>query len=468
METKKRMLTMLLTAALLAAPLTACDMADDAIDTTNENTEETLGTTETSASQQKPIVDIEGENPASDFSYEINENGTITLKKYFGNDPTPTIPNRIDGKPVTKIGDFSFSGLASLKSVALNEGLLEIGQYAFVYSPNLKTLTIPESVIDGGYRLYESSIEIIYGKKGSFAETCAAKNSIDFADSQIGYTREYSKEPVDPTILDYIDFCNRNQPLVVCFGDTGGADALFGYDRYGQCYTHVPAWNSYFQTKLQGEPRDALVSGDHLWIMSSSEDGSQITTYKFLKDGTLLDSYSNTLPFAASDSWSPECDSWLYNCYQEDAFYAFFIEYGKCESDKPQYAMHQFQSTDGGKTWIQEEGYQVTFSDDDIEALDFFTNEIGVIATRRGYNHCADFVYVTFDGGGTWNPMEELPCPAEWGEIEEFYLESITYEDNEYRFFVIIYPKKGPTQITTFVSKDFVNWEMKEHRLMDP
>ena len=153
METKKRILSLLLATALLAAPLTACDTEDDAIDTTNENTWETLGTTETSAPQQKPIVDIEGENPASDFSYEINENGTITLKKYFGNDPTPTIPNRIDGKPVTKIGDFSFSGLASLKSVVLNEGLLEIGQYAFVYSPNLKTLTIPESVIDGGYRL---------------------------------------------------------------------------------------------------------------------------------------------------------------------------------------------------------------------------------------------------------------------------------------------------------------------------
>ena len=38
METKKRILSLLLASALLAAPLTACDMADDAIDTTNENT----------------------------------------------------------------------------------------------------------------------------------------------------------------------------------------------------------------------------------------------------------------------------------------------------------------------------------------------------------------------------------------------------------------------------------------------
>ncbi len=277
----------------------------------------------------------------------------------------------------------------------------------------------------------------------------------------------YSKELVDPTILNYVDFCDLNQPFVACFGDTGGADALFGYDRYGQFYTHVPAWNSYFQVKLQGKPRDALISGDHLWIMSSSEDGSRITTYKFLKDGTLIDSHSNTFPFKASTSGAPQYESWLYNCYQEDAFYAFFVEYGHRQANKPQYAMHQFQSTDGGKTWIQTEGYQAMFSDDNIEVLEFFTNEIGVIATRAGYDNFADFVYVTFDGGGTWSPMEDLPYPAEWGKIEEFYLESITYEDNQYIFVVRLHPEESPSQIATFVSEDFLNWEMKEHSLMD-
>ena len=41
METKKRILSLLLASALLAAPLTACDTADDAIDSTEETTEET-------------------------------------------------------------------------------------------------------------------------------------------------------------------------------------------------------------------------------------------------------------------------------------------------------------------------------------------------------------------------------------------------------------------------------------------
>ena len=41
METKKRILSLLLASALLAAPLTACDTADDEIDSTEETTEET-------------------------------------------------------------------------------------------------------------------------------------------------------------------------------------------------------------------------------------------------------------------------------------------------------------------------------------------------------------------------------------------------------------------------------------------
>ena len=470
----KKLIVAILLVALMVANISACgyvsqneyreygnntNSTEIAFTNTNEKTNAEL------EKNPSPSIDIEGESRNSDFLYTVNEDGAVTIKSYYGNDSVLILPDYIDGKPVTQIDSWSFSGCDSLESVVLNDGLLEIGSYSFQYCSNLKTLTIPESVIDGGYRLYDSSIEIIYGAKGTFAETCAAKNSIDFVDSQAGYTREYSKEPVNPTILDYFDFAH-NYPII-CFGNTKGSDALVGYDRYGQCYVHIPAWNACFQVKLQGEPRDALISGDHLWIISSSEDGSQITTYKFLEDGTLIESYSNTFPFKANENAAPYCDSWLYNCYQEDAFYAFFIKYGNSVSYNPNYVMYQFLSTDGGKTWKQTDGYQATFSDDDIWVLDFFTNDIGVVATRAGYDNFATFVYVTFDGGGTWSPMEDLPYPAEWGDIEEFYLESITYESNEYIFIVRLHPEKGPSQITTFVSKDFFNWEMKEHYLMD-
>ena len=444
---KKSIFAMILSASL-AMNLSGCAY-------TSKNTDTTIPKEFHSAESTAPI-DIEEEKPASDFLYTVNEDGTITIKKYYGNDAVLILPESIDGKPVTKIDDWSISICKSLESVVLNEGLLKIGGYLFKYCPNLKTLTIPESVIDGGYRLYDSSIEIIYGKKGSFAETCAAKNSIDFVDCQTGYTREYSKEPVNPTILDYFN-CAHNL----------GTDALFGYDRHGQCYTHIPAWNAYFQVKLQGEPRDALIREDYLWIISSSEDGSQITTYKFLKDGTLIESYSNTIPKAAGYEAAPYYDHWLYNCYQENAFYAFFVEYRKGQSDSPPYVMYQFQSTDGGKTWIQTEGYQATFSDDDIEVLEFFTNEIGVIAAETGYDDFKPFVYVTFDGGGTWSPMADLTYPAEWGKIVELYPESITYENNEYIFIVRVCLKGPLSQIATFVSKDFVNWEMEDHYLVD-
>ncbi|MBQ9797915.1 MAG: hypothetical protein IJW50_09390 [Clostridia bacterium] len=68
METKKRILSLLLASALLAAPLTACDTTDDEIDSTEETTEETTskvveGTTEQSPNNEStPSKDIDTSN----------------------------------------------------------------------------------------------------------------------------------------------------------------------------------------------------------------------------------------------------------------------------------------------------------------------------------------------------------------------------------------------------------------------
>ena len=66
----------------------------------------------------------------AEFSYS-EDAGTLTLTSYTGNEEILSIPSKIDGKAVTRIGDACFQGNAALKKVTVPEGILSIGDYAF-------------------------------------------------------------------------------------------------------------------------------------------------------------------------------------------------------------------------------------------------------------------------------------------------------------------------------------------------
>ena len=468
---KKRILAMLLS-ALLVMNISACVSQNEyrEYDNNTSSTEPTT-TNETINTEldepPSPSIDIGNESRNSDFSYTVNEDGTVTIRKYYGNDSVLILPDYIDGKPVTEIGNdaFGYPCNTILTSVILNNTLVKIGDNVFDGCIQLKSLTIPESVTSGGYQLYLcDSIEIIYGKKGSFAETCAAKNSINFVDQEINYTREYSKEPVDPSVLDY--FACEQVGGYNTFREgsiTYDAEVFFGEDRYYQYYAHVPAWDVYFQVPIpEWEiPKDALISREYLFVISANPGGDCVTTYKFSKNGNLVESYRNEFSlFANSHGYN---EAWLYNWYQEDLLYAYFLEDTMKKSETTDYVLHKFQSTDHGKTWTQVEADQLEFIYCNIDAFRLFTNDHGVITSEYGGE---GDIYVTYDGGGTWSTLE-LPYPAKWGKLEGFLLKSITYEDNKYIIVLFPYSKKNPSHEITFVSKDFVNWEMEDHYVID-
>lgn len=85
--------------------------------------------------------------------YEIIDE-TISIIDYDGFDDKIIIPENINGYPVTQIGDFAFSNVSAY-SINIPESVTEIGDYAFEYCEQLKTITIPKNVASiGSYAFF--------------------------------------------------------------------------------------------------------------------------------------------------------------------------------------------------------------------------------------------------------------------------------------------------------------------------
>ena len=108
------------------------------------------------------------EIPATDLRYEI-ESGSVTIAKYTNHSHATKfagtdhsghylIPEQIEGKPVTRIGKYSFLGFGGgLTHITIPDSVTSIEQDAFKSLRNLASITIGKSVTSIGHRTFYSS-----------------------------------------------------------------------------------------------------------------------------------------------------------------------------------------------------------------------------------------------------------------------------------------------------------------------
>lgn len=135
-------------------------------------------------------------------------------------DPTVTeavIPSRIDGLPVTKIGDHAFFKHGKLTSVIISDGVQTIGNWAFASCSSLENLQIPETVTRIGDSAFFHCTSLksvslspnlkkissrafaacgsltLHGTKGSAAEKYAAAEKVPFAEEKGLFTASAQK-----------------------------------------------------------------------------------------------------------------------------------------------------------------------------------------------------------------------------------------------------------------------------------
>lgn len=81
-----------------------------------------------------------------DYSYYINDEGNVSINRYYGIDSIIVVPNLIDGKEVTEISPLTFWKNSTIENVTVPEGIITIGFSAFESCINLKKVELPSSL----------------------------------------------------------------------------------------------------------------------------------------------------------------------------------------------------------------------------------------------------------------------------------------------------------------------------------
>ena len=91
-----------------------------------------------------------GAETYGDLEYSVLDDGTVEITDYNGSTKTVDIPEKINGKSVTSIGNCAFRYCTSLKSITIPNSVIEIGSSAFSGCSSLTSITIPNSVTEIG------------------------------------------------------------------------------------------------------------------------------------------------------------------------------------------------------------------------------------------------------------------------------------------------------------------------------
>jgi hypothetical protein len=142
------------------------------------------------------------------FTY-ITNNGTITITGYTGSGGAVTIPNTINGLPVTSIGSYAFENNDGLNSVTIPNGVTSIGIAAFSSCRYLQGVVLPNNFISVGDSAFSACGELRF---------VLFRNTVNLGSSVFWYCRS----------LKQVYFCS-NAPTVV------GSD-MFTYDNSAIVY----------------------------------------------------------------------------------------------------------------------------------------------------------------------------------------------------------------------------------------
>ena len=208
-------------------------------------------------------------NPATDFEYEIGEDGNVTITKYIGQSTDVVIPAQIEGKNVTQIEGTAFSYNKSIKSLVIPATITSLAPAAFAFCTSLETVTLPETLLSIGNAAFENCTSLskitlpphlesigtrAFAKCSSLKEINIPGNC--FSDTcfesfcEAGFETVIFEGSIDYIPQSTFGWCYNlsriyfegNAPSVFCYLENN--DCIIYYHKDAQGFTS-PEWNGY-------------------------------------------------------------------------------------------------------------------------------------------------------------------------------------------------------------------------------
>jgi hypothetical protein len=91
------------------------------------------------------------------FVINTNEDGTLSITGYTGTGGNVVIPDNINGRRVTMIGDSAFDSNTNLTKVTLGTNIISLGDFAFAYIYSLTDISLDTNLTDIGEYAFSGS-----------------------------------------------------------------------------------------------------------------------------------------------------------------------------------------------------------------------------------------------------------------------------------------------------------------------
>ena len=112
------------------------------------------------------------EDDSVPYTYVILDDNTVEIRGYTGHRRYITIPDYIDGKVVSSIGDGAFKNQNRLREINLPQNLTKIGISAFEGCSNLLKVNVPDTVLSIGEYAFKDCIRV---QEVIFTDNCKLK-----------------------------------------------------------------------------------------------------------------------------------------------------------------------------------------------------------------------------------------------------------------------------------------------------
>ncbi|MGM9947095.1 leucine-rich repeat domain-containing protein, partial [Floccifex sp.] len=167
------------------------------------------------------------------LKYTISDAGEVTITGYIGTDTVVNIPDTIDVKPVTAIGNYAFSH-CEITSITIPNNVTSIGMNAFIECQNLTNITIPNNVTSIGMNAFYHCHKL---------ESIFLRDGLDVNEAKILYTTKqirYSLDNDKVTITSISGESKIELPETICGYPVVAVNS--DYQRLVGEHTHYYTW----------------------------------------------------------------------------------------------------------------------------------------------------------------------------------------------------------------------------------